>query len=258
MAIELRKERVGGLWVATLTLEHAKVNVIDQAHSEELTQKLRNLREEDSVRIIVIRGAGRCFSTGVDIKQHTPELMPQLLPAFHGIFHELLKVRALTIAAVHGFCLGGAAELALACDRTIAHTDTVFSFPEIKVGCYPPVAISLLRERVGHSRALEMIASGEAVSVAQLVDWGAISRVSDDRTLDRAIGEEIELYQDKSPAVLGMIASLMHEQAQRSWGSQLAEAERRYLDELLQHADAAEGIKAFGEKRAARWLDASA
>ena len=109
------------------------------------------------MRIVILRGSGRCFSTGVDIEQHTPELMPTLLPAFHEIFHRLLDLHAVTIAAVHSFCLGGAAELAFACDRVVAEETARLGFPEITVGCYPPVAIPLMARRIGQGRAAQMI-----------------------------------------------------------------------------------------------------
>jgi cyclohexa-1,5-dienecarbonyl-CoA hydratase len=257
MAIETRLERVGGLWVATVTLDHPRTNVIDTAHCGELAGALLRLREEDRARVVVLRGAGKHFSTGVDISEHTPELMPTLLPAFHGIFEALLGLRAVTVAAVQGYCLGGAAELALACDRVIAQREARIGFPEIRVGCYPPVAIPLLTARIGHGRATGMILEGAEASAEDLATWGAVDAVTGDPTLERGLAGELARYADKSPAVIGMAAALLHERARESWARCIPALEKAYLDELLPHPDAAEGIAAFGEKRAPRWRDAA-
>ncbi len=109
MPVHLETTMEKGLPIATLTIENPPVNVIDLDHCHELTSCLHEIIADDRARILVIRGAGECFSAGLDIEQHTPEKMPELLPAFHEIFHNLLRVRALLIAAIHGHCLGGAA-----------------------------------------------------------------------------------------------------------------------------------------------------
>jgi len=256
MPITLNRRTEGGLVVADVALDHAPVNILDMDHCRELTATLNNLREEDQARVVVLRGNGRCFSAGVDIEQHTPEKMPELLPSFHAIFEALLNLRAVTIAAVHGFCLGGAAELAFACDRVIAHPKARIGFPEIKVGCYPPVAVPMMSHRVGHGRAVEMIMSGDEVPPAKLAEWGVIDRLSGD-DLDAAIDEELAIYRGKSPAVIGMASALLHDQARNAWGTQIAALEKEYLDVLLPHPDASEGIAAFQEKRQAIWKDAA-
>jgi cyclohexa-1,5-dienecarbonyl-CoA hydratase len=141
----------------------------------------------------------------------------------------------------------------MACDRIVAHRDTLLGFPEIRVGCYPPVAVALLRHRAGHSRAVEMILSGENTSVGKLATCGIVDPITDD--LDSALETEVRRYADMSPAVLGMTAKLLHDEARRTWGSRIAALEKTYLDDLLPHPDATEGVAAFIEKRQARWRD---
>jgi enoyl-CoA hydratase/carnithine racemase len=257
MAVECRNSVAGGLRVATLTIDHAPANVLDLDHCRQLEAGLRAIEKEGKSRVVILRGSGRFFSTGVDIKQHNPEQMPELLPAFHAVFDRLLDLQAVTIAAVHGCCLGGAAELAMACDRVIAHRETKIGFPEIRVGCYPPVAIAMLAARIGHGRAVEMILGGREIPVETLHAWGIVDRVTTDPGLDSAIQEELALYQDKSPAVLGMAAKLLHDQARKVWGADIRSLEREYLGRLLPHPDACEGIAAFTGKRRPVWVDAA-
>ncbi len=255
--LHLEETMVGGLPCITLTLERGKTNVMDLDTCKLMVQMLADISKNDSARVVILRGAGRCFSTGVDIEQHTVQTMPELLPAFHEIFHRLLELPAITIAAVHGFCLGGAAELALACDRVIIDSNTKIGFPEIKVGCYPPIALALLPERIGHARAMHMILSGEFVSPKTLLAWGGVDVLSDgsdvQAALDAAIAQELAAYEDKSPSMVGMVASLMHDRARAGWAKQIAHLEQHYLEQVLGHVDSNEGIEAFMQRRVPQW-----
>lgn len=252
MAILSERMRSGSLTVTTITISRPPLNVLDTDHCRELTEALRRVAKDGETRIVVIRGDGKCFSTGVEIREHTPEKMPTLLPAFHDIFEVLLSLPAITLAAVHEYCLGGAAELAFACDRTLATATARIGFPESRVGCYPPVALPLLSARVGTGRALELILDGREARLSDLVAWGLV-HVAEGSDLDALIGREIARYHDKSPAVVGMVATMLHQEAQRSWADRIRSYEREYLHEMLTHPDAVEGIAAFLDRRPPRW-----
>ncbi len=253
MPIVRRDAQVGSLEVATLVIDRPRANVLDLAHCTELVAALRTLAKEDRARVVVVRGAGGGFSAGVDIAQHTPAMMPALLPAFDAIFPALLELQAVTVAAVHGVCLGGAAEIALACDRVVAERNARFGLPEMRVGCYPPAAIPLLHAAVGAGRATEMVLSGEEVAIDTLHAWGVIHRVCGAGELEQGLVAEQKLYADKSPAVLGMAVELLHAERRRTWLARIQVAERAYLTRLLPHPDATEGINAFLEKRPPVW-----
>jgi cyclohexa-1,5-dienecarbonyl-CoA hydratase len=252
MGIERTDRVVGTLVVTTVSIEHPPAGVLDLEHVRELASCLHQVRADDRTRILVLRGGGKVFSTGVDIRQHTAEVMPELLPAFHALFPALLGIPAITIAALHGRCLGGAAELAFACDRVIAAEGTEIGLPEINLGCYPPVAIPLLVRRVGIGRATAMILGGGIMPLEELAAWGLVDAIAR-RGLDAALEEECTRYSRWSPAVVGMVAELLHEESLRSWGERIPAVEEAYLEVLLPHPDCTEGIAAFVAKRPARW-----
>ena len=253
MAIQLSEHEEGGIQVATITLDSPPLNVLDLDECREFNSCLSQIRADDRARVVVIRGAGKSFSAGVDIREHTPELMPKLLPAFHAIFHDLLSLRAVTVAAVHGNCLGGGAEIALACDRVITEASARIAFPEIRLACYPPVALTLIPYRGGPGIATEMILGANEIEPKQLLSWRLIDRIVEPGRLDEGIQAELKLYHGKSPAVLGMAAALLHEEACRGWGDRISHVQQEYLEVLLPHRDVQEGISAYLEKRPPVW-----
>lgn len=252
MAIRREDSRHGSLGVTTVTIDHPSRNILDLEHCRALSAELEGIRREGKSRVVVLRGAGAQFSTGVDIRQHTPDLMPTLLPAFHDVFDALLALDAITVAAVHGWCLGGGAELALACDRVLAREDARFGFPEINVGCFPPVAVPLLAARVGVGQALPLILEGKDRAARELLASGMVSSTTAG-DLSELVEREIARYCDKSSTVVGMVARVLHVEARRAWGCRIREVEKVYLEQLLQHPDASEGVAAFLEKRPPVW-----
>ncbi len=255
MAIHRTDTRSGTLTVATVTIDHAPANVLDLEHVRELASVLHQVRADDRARVLILRGADTVFSTGVDIKEHTPETMPELLPAFHSLFEALLGIPAITIAALHGRCLGGAAELAFACDRIVAETGTEIGLPEIQLGCFPPVAIPQLVARLGIGRATGMILGGGNIPVEDLQSWGLVDSIAPNGGLEAAIDLEVARYSKWSPAVIGQVAHLLHEETRHHWARRIPAVEADYLENLLPHPDCAEGIAAFLEKREPVWQE---
>ena len=130
--------------VARLVLHHPPLNVIDTAMMDELSQALAEIDARQDVSAVVLSGTGRAFSVGVDVAAHTPDQVASMLTKFHSVVRALVGSRKVTIASVHGHCLGGAAELAMVCDLVYTTENATWGFPEIKLGCYPPVAATAL------------------------------------------------------------------------------------------------------------------
>src|SRR4051812_345849 len=113
----------------------------------------RAARPSASLKLVTVEGAGADFSFGASLDEHTPARLPDVLPRFHALIVELLRVPTVTAAVVHGRCLGGGFELALACDLIFAAADAVMGLPEIAVGAFPPVGSILLPLKAGAARA---------------------------------------------------------------------------------------------------------
>ncbi len=113
--------------------------------------------------MIVLSGEGKAFSAGVDVAAHTPDKVEEMLAKFHAVIRALVATKKVTIAAVHGHCLGGGAELAMMCDMVYTTESAQWGFPEIKLGCYPPVACAALAALVGQKRAAELILTGRTI-----------------------------------------------------------------------------------------------
>ena len=162
--------------VARIVLRHPPLNVIDIAMMEELAQSLAEIEARPDVSVIVISGDGKAFSAGVDVAAHTPDKVDEMLTKFHAVIRALVATTKVTIAAVHGHCLGGGAELAMVCDIVYTTESAQWGFPEIKLGCYPPVACTALAALVGQKRAAELILTGRTISGKEAAEIGLANR----------------------------------------------------------------------------------
>src|SRR5947209_6820091 len=150
--------------VSRITFHHPPLNVIDFPMMDELLEAFQNLEQHNEVAAVILSGGERGFSAGVDVAIHTPDKIEMMLQKFHGVIGALAKCRKITIAEVHGVCLGGGAELAMICDMVYTTDKAKWGFPEINLGCYPPVACAALSALVGQKRAAELIFTGRAIS----------------------------------------------------------------------------------------------
>src|SRR5580693_6516030 len=123
--------------VARIALHHPSLNVIDISMMEELAQALAEVEARPDISMLVVTGSGTSFSVGVDVATHAPDKVTEMLAKFHTVIRALVGSKKVTIAAVHGHCLGGGAELAIVCDLVYTVDTATWGVPEIKLGCYP-------------------------------------------------------------------------------------------------------------------------
>lgn len=239
--------------VARISLKNPPRNVIDLAMMDELSAALAQLEAQPEISILILSGAGRAFSAGVDIAAHTPEKVEAMLTKFHSVIRALVGTRKVTIAAVHGHCLGGGAELAMVCD--LVHTTEMahWGFPEIKLGCYPPVAVTALAALVGQKRAADLILTGRSITGAEAAAIGLANRAVPEGQLDAAVDESLQHLTALSPAALAVTKKSIYAWDSMHFDKGLARAEKTYLDDLMKLEDAQEGIRAFLEKRPPSW-----
>jgi cyclohexa-1,5-dienecarbonyl-CoA hydratase len=154
---------------------------------------------------------------------------------------------------VQGHCLGGGAELAMVCDLVYTTEDAKWGFPEIQLGCFPPVAVTALAALIGQKRAADLILSGRSIGGVEAAHIGlAIEAVPADQ-LFKAVNLAITRLRQLSPAALAVTKKAIYAWDSIHFDKGLARAEKIYFEELMKTEDAQEGIRAFLEKRDPQW-----
>ena len=239
--------------VARIILRNPPLNVIDIPMMRELQQGLAEIESRSDISIVVFEGDSRAFSAGVDVKAHVPEQVHEMLTSFHGVIRAVVDSRKVTIAAVEGACLGGGAELASVCDMVYTARNATWGFPEIKLGCFPPVAAVALPALVGQKRATELILTGRQISGDEAVAIGLANRSAHTDELTAVVDETLSQLRAMSPAALALAKKSIYAWDAIHFDKGLARAERIYLEELIATEDTREGIAAFLEKRSPKW-----
>ena len=240
--------------IAHLILRNPPVNIIDIRMMDELKQVLAEIESEPQVVAVIVRGEGKAFSAGVDIAAHAPDKIEEVLAKFHGIVRALVASRKVTVAAVHGLCLGGGAELAMMCDLAYTSEDAEWGFPEIKLACFPPVASTALSALVGPKKAAELILTGRSVTGREAGEIGLATRSVPDSLLNSSVQACVAQLVRLSPAALSVAKEASYAWDSVHFEKGLARAEKIYLEELIKTQDAKEGIRAFLEKRPPKWI----
>jgi cyclohexa-1,5-dienecarbonyl-CoA hydratase len=239
--------------LARICLQNPPLNVIDVAMMEELAATLSEIEARSDLSTVVLTGTKKAFSVGVDVADHTPDKVAAMLAKFHAVVRALIGTKKVTIAAVRGHCLGGGAELAMVCDIVYTADDAGWGFPEIKLGCYPPVAATALAALVGQKHAADLLLTGRTISGQQAANIGLANRALSGKDVEAAVQETVHQLSKLSPAALAVAKKAMYGWDSMHFDKGLARAEKIYLDELMKTEDVYEGINAFLEKRQPVW-----
>jgi enoyl-CoA hydratase len=244
-------------FVAVATIDHPPVNALSAPLLEELEAEVERLDADDSVRAIVLRGAGeKAFVAGADISEF-PSLRQAAAEAqesgsargIQKLGARMDKARKPFVAAIHGFCLGGGLELAMCCDIRVAAEGSQLGQPEIKLGLIPGGGgTQRLPRLVGLGRAQYLNMTGDFVDARTAYDWGLVEKVVPaDELLDTALGIARTIA-ERSPVSIAVLREL----ARTTRDLPLEEGLRREADgfrRCLESEDGAEGVAAFLEKR---------
>ena len=243
--------------VVLLTLNRPdKLNPLSKQLLSQLVGRLAAAAADPDVACVILTGAGRAFSAGADLS----DMQARGSTASYGDPERLANWQAIDdfpkplIAAVNGYALGGGLELALLCDIMLAAQSAKFATPEIKLASFPgDGGTQRLPRRVGHSFAMQMVLTGQMVDAALAVRKGLVSEVlADDRLLPRAleIAGEIAKY---SVAITPYAKRAIRAADEHPLAEGLA-LEHRLTVEAYATEDRAEGLRAFAEKRAPRFV----
>jgi enoyl-CoA hydratase len=239
--------------VAVLTINRSdKLNALNsQVHAEGVAA-LDELKIDESVRVLVITGAGeKSFIAGADISEFAGQTPVTQRNLFYGrsLFNSLDTFPKPVIAMINGFCLGGGCELAMACDLRTASEKARFGQPEINLGIIPGGGgTQRLTKLIGETKAMELILTGDMIDATTALNLGLINYVYAPEELETKTMEMANKIAEKSPIALQMAK----ESVKLASRSNLDEGLRREVDLFaisFSTADKEEGVSAFLEKR---------
>jgi enoyl-CoA hydratase/carnithine racemase len=234
--------------IETVWLDNPPVNAVNSGIIETLWNAFENLSPD--VNAVVLRGKGeRAFSAGADITGFAGGAAEGDRPAGIQPVADLIEAAPVpVVAAIHGYCLGGGLEIALACDFRIATRDAQLGFPEVNLGLLPGGGGTQRAPRlISRGRAAWLIMSGERIPAETAGAWGLVEFVVDD--LEAGIAQYVEPLDKQSPHAVRQIKALLH-------GTREGRSDEREVQAFaacLNSEDGQEGVAAFLEKRQANW-----
>lgn len=244
--------------VHSISLNRPKVlNAMNSKMMEELSDVLTHIRRDNSSRVVIVKGEGGNFSAGADLKEGARrsssvtrrELNTDYLISAWDAFSSLESLPLPTIASVSGYCLGGGAELMMRCDIRIASDDCKIGFPEIKSGVFPAFGGTWLLPRyVGLGRAKRLMLTGEIIDARLALSMGLTDFVVAAAEMSDQLDSLAANLRDCAPLALRHAKKLLSESletpAHAAPGVEILSAFRN-----ASSIDAAEGFRAFAEKR---------
>lgn len=255
MAAPLRTETLRDGGVERIVLARPPANILDMALVSAIREHLARLSDRPGLRLVLFDSDGDHFSYGASVEEHLPGQVGDMLPGFHRLFVELEALGLPTAAVVRGQCLGGGAELATWCGTVHCSPSAVFAVPEVKLAVFPPVAAMALPWRVGGACATRLVLTGERVRGPEASRIGLVEACTDDPAASLLEWYDKALAQS-SPAALRFAWKAARRPMARALAQELPALERLYLDELMAHPDALEGLQAFLDKRPPAWRTA--
>jgi enoyl-CoA hydratase len=238
-------------FVAVIELNRPKeLNALSRQVMLEIRDALRELDDDDNVRVIILTGGQKVFAAGADIKQMaTATAIDMLNIDQFSTWDQIKKTRKPIIAAVSGFALGGGCELAMTCDMIIATETARFGQPEIKIGTMPGAGgTQRLTRAVGKVLAMELVLTGKFISAEEALSAGLINRIV---PVELMMDETLKLAREiakQSPVAV----KLAKEAVNNAFNSTLDEGllfERKNFYLTFASEDQKEGMAAFVEKR---------
>jgi enoyl-CoA hydratase len=245
--------------VAVLTLDNPPLNVLSTDMGQKIREAVERIEQDDAIYAVIVTGAGeRAFMAGADIKEFPKYIengnAEAMALAFDEVMNQLQRLPKPTVAALNGITLGGGCELSLACDFRIAEQQVVIGLPEIKLGVFPGAGgTQRLARLIGPSRAKEMIFTGEPISAETALQIGLVNRVVPTGSALSAAREFVQVFRERSLAAIARAKQAIDGGLDLSLEEGIR-LEAKLFGEAFRTEDAKEGISAFIEKRAPRFV----
>ncbi len=236
----------------TITLDSPPLNVLTIPMMEELADAFVWAKGQAG-NIILLDAAGKAFSAGVDVADHTPDKVDRMIAVFDSIFHSMNDNEKPIVCAVNGAALGGGYELVLFSDMVVASEKAKLGQPEIAVGVFPPLASYMLPRLASLPHAYELLLSGKVINAAEADKLGLVNTVLPADNFAEGVQEFCKKFMAMSPLVLAYTKKAVKAGLNKGFVEGLKAIDDIYLKELMPTADAQEGLKAFMEKRTPVW-----
>lgn len=253
----IRTRREGA--ILEITLDRPKANAIDLATSRIMGETFRDFRDDDSLRVAILRAEGdRFFCPGWDLKAAADG---DAVDGDYGVggfggLQELPGLNKPVICAVNGICCGGGLELALSCDLIIAADTATFALPEIRSGTVADAASVKLPKRIPYHVAMDLLLTGRWFDAEEALRWGLLREVTPLGELEESAWKLARTLESGPPLVQAAIKEIVREAEAMKFQDAMNRITRRQfptVDRLYSSEDQLEGARAFAEKRDPEW-----
>lgn len=245
--------------ICTLTIQSPPANALSSKLLEDLAVLLDQIEKDDQVKAIILKGEGKFFSAGADIKEFTSlqeaSDYQSLSNKGQQLFDRMETFPIPIIAQIHGAALGGGLELAMACHMRVVTEKTLLGLPELTLGIIPGFAgTQRLPQLVGSQKAYEMILTGEPIPGTDAYKWGLANKMVSDDELEAVVSDLAKKVAAKSKPTINRVMQLIP-YAKSDQFQTGVEKEAELFGEIFGSEDATEGIQAFMEKRKPTFQD---
>jgi enoyl-CoA hydratase/carnithine racemase len=240
--------------IGVITLDKPPANSYDLAFIEELADAVREVADDDGVKVVVLRSASeKFFSAGADVKafnENTVDANMEMIRASHETLSSIASIPKVFIAEINAHALGGGLEIALACDlRFAADGEYRLGTPEVTLGVLPGNGgTQRLPRLIGWSRALDLMVTGRTVTPTEALEHGIVNALHPADELREKTLEYARALASGATKAIGNIKLAVHEGLSAGLEGGL-KRERELVEELFRSDDGREGIAAFAEKR---------
>jgi len=245
-------------YVGVITLNRPKaMNTFSSEMARELNQALIQLDNDKGIRVLVVKGAGKAFSVGIDVSEFfgkSQREYKEWVGLMEQMNHVIACMKKPVIASVHGFAVANGAGLLAACDLAVVAAGTKIGATAINVGLFcmgPAVPIS---RSLGKKRCMEMLLTGDMVSAEDAERWGLVNKVVPLDQLEETTMAWANQLAEKSPLALQMGKQAFYGMCDMEFGKALEYSNETFAA-LCMTEDATEGINAFLEKRKPEWKE---
>ena len=245
--------------ILEVTLDRPKANAIDLATSRIMGETFRTFRDDDTLRVAILRAEGdKFFCPGWDLKAAAggDAVDDDYGVGGFGGLQELPRLNKPVIAAVNGICCGGGLEVALSCDLIMASENATFALPEIRSGTVADAASVKLPKRIPYHVAMDLLLTGRWFDAEEAHRWGIVKEITSKGDLLEKTWELARLLESGPPLVYAAIKEIVREAEDMKFHDAMNKITRSQLqsvETLYRSEDQLEGARAFAEKRDPVW-----